>query len=494
MRNFFKPGSWNAICDRCGFKYKANELKKEWQGLMTCVRCFETKHPSLFQRVVDEKIGTPWVKPEPADTFISVPGPAAPPAPSVGGGPNITGLSYHPVDWLQMGSYITNDGAQVPNSNNTAADPNIVFGTNTYDYRQFIERSRVVNPEDGSVAARWQTYWPQFNSLGHSTDPQFNGNYNEVKNFPSILYGKKPGYFGSGIWPAFSFVVRAPDGVTEPVPNPSYTPSNIADFWKPPGGSAIQTFPSGATPSTTLPIQLPTRAAGSPTKTARIRGKWQENTPPTGRGHLSLDIFLTQTAPQVQGFTSSSITHEIMIPLRYWGGYGKYLTRSPSWYDHDVTIDGVLYHVYCAKDIARNDATGVFDFAGPGVGGTYPGLRYTFSGLNPNFTNEETGVGRIGWKFIVFEPDGGVGNPDLAAHPLDGNGYFNIDFTKFLDHLHNSLDSRGVPFIRNTEYISSVEAGIEQVWGTADLTLYNYMVQCSNTVDAAPPLPAGNNS
>tara|TARA_R100001510_G_scaffold45521_1_gene42216 strand:+ start:591 stop:929 length:339 start_codon:yes stop_codon:yes gene_type:complete len=36
-----------ALCDRCGFEYKLNELKEEWNGLKTCPECYETKHPQL---------------------------------------------------------------------------------------------------------------------------------------------------------------------------------------------------------------------------------------------------------------------------------------------------------------------------------------------------------------------------------------------------------------------------------------------------------------
>lgn len=38
--------SW-AICDRCGFRYKYTELKREWQGLRTCNECWSIKHPQL---------------------------------------------------------------------------------------------------------------------------------------------------------------------------------------------------------------------------------------------------------------------------------------------------------------------------------------------------------------------------------------------------------------------------------------------------------------
>jgi|TARA_R100001509_G_C4827613_1_gene202113 hypothetical protein len=36
-----------AHCDRCGFRYKLLELRKEWNGLKTCPECYEEKHPQL---------------------------------------------------------------------------------------------------------------------------------------------------------------------------------------------------------------------------------------------------------------------------------------------------------------------------------------------------------------------------------------------------------------------------------------------------------------
>ena len=36
-----------ALCDRCGFEYKLNELKQEWNGSKTCPDCYEPKHPQV---------------------------------------------------------------------------------------------------------------------------------------------------------------------------------------------------------------------------------------------------------------------------------------------------------------------------------------------------------------------------------------------------------------------------------------------------------------
>ena len=36
-----------ALCDRCSFEYKLNQLKKEWNGSKVCPDCYEPKHPQL---------------------------------------------------------------------------------------------------------------------------------------------------------------------------------------------------------------------------------------------------------------------------------------------------------------------------------------------------------------------------------------------------------------------------------------------------------------
>ena len=34
--DYYKHGDANAICDRCGFKFKHSELTREWTGLLVC--------------------------------------------------------------------------------------------------------------------------------------------------------------------------------------------------------------------------------------------------------------------------------------------------------------------------------------------------------------------------------------------------------------------------------------------------------------------------
>ncbi len=71
----YKHGQWLALCDRCGFKYHSGQLRKEWTGLMVCCgggtnNCWEVRHPQEFVRGKKDRQAPPWVRPEPADTFI----------------------------------------------------------------------------------------------------------------------------------------------------------------------------------------------------------------------------------------------------------------------------------------------------------------------------------------------------------------------------------------------------------------------------------------
>jgi len=66
---WYKPGSWNAVCDICGLRFKSDELKKNWKNEMVCKGCFELRHPQEFVRVRPEKIAAPWVRPE-TDVFV----------------------------------------------------------------------------------------------------------------------------------------------------------------------------------------------------------------------------------------------------------------------------------------------------------------------------------------------------------------------------------------------------------------------------------------
>lgn len=74
-----KLGDWNAICDSCGRKFKASQLRKRWDGFMVCKDDWEPRHPQDFVRAVPDRQAVPWVRPEPEDIFIEF-GPADPTA------------------------------------------------------------------------------------------------------------------------------------------------------------------------------------------------------------------------------------------------------------------------------------------------------------------------------------------------------------------------------------------------------------------------------
>lgn len=72
-RTYAKLGDYNAICEVCGFKFKASQLKDRWDGLKVCKEDWEPRHP---QDMIKGPIGTestvPWTSPEPTDVEVDV--------------------------------------------------------------------------------------------------------------------------------------------------------------------------------------------------------------------------------------------------------------------------------------------------------------------------------------------------------------------------------------------------------------------------------------
>jgi len=68
----YKKGDWNAVCDRCGFEFKASELQKTWDGLMVCKEDFELRHPQDSLRVKPDRQAVPWTRPEGTDMRVTV--------------------------------------------------------------------------------------------------------------------------------------------------------------------------------------------------------------------------------------------------------------------------------------------------------------------------------------------------------------------------------------------------------------------------------------
>ena len=232
------------------------------------------------------------------------------------------------------------------------------------------------------MAARLRWSWP--NPAGSA----------EVKGYPAILYGRKPGYYGSGSQPGGKYV-------------------QLID------GSISTRAPSGWTPGTFLPQRLPLSQAIY----AHSNHSWITN--PTGRGHLSYDIWLQSHPNQDYGFVNSSITHEIMIPLEHWGGYGSVSQRGIPQFG-TFTSDGITFRVYKVDG---------------------------FGSLNAS------AYGRSTWKFVVFEAE----DADMPIKQA-------LTLSNFFNHTRSLFPVTG------SEYVASIELGVEPEEGTGDLVIHDYRV------------------
>lgn len=70
MTTWYKPGAYNVICDRTGFKVKSTEVRKEWTGRTVRNASFEMRHPQDFLRAKADKQTVPDPNPEGEDVFV----------------------------------------------------------------------------------------------------------------------------------------------------------------------------------------------------------------------------------------------------------------------------------------------------------------------------------------------------------------------------------------------------------------------------------------
>lgn len=110
-RNYFLPGGWKAICDRCGRDFKNTELRRDWRGMMVCRADYETRHPQDFVRPITREGQIPWSRPDPAPSFVDT-----------------------CVPNLHNGAFV-NDGTK--EHNNNGCGPNLFFdGQHTFNSAQ----------------------------------------------------------------------------------------------------------------------------------------------------------------------------------------------------------------------------------------------------------------------------------------------------------------------------------------------------------------------
>lgn len=66
---WWKQSSWDAICDSCGLKFKADQLRLRWDGLMVCDADWETRHPQDLIRPIPDQPAPPWTRPDVDPTY-----------------------------------------------------------------------------------------------------------------------------------------------------------------------------------------------------------------------------------------------------------------------------------------------------------------------------------------------------------------------------------------------------------------------------------------
>lgn len=70
--DFYKPGSHNKICDRTGFKIKAEDARQEWTKAIVRKQSWEPRHPQDLIRSVPDRQAVPNARSEPIDQFLAV--------------------------------------------------------------------------------------------------------------------------------------------------------------------------------------------------------------------------------------------------------------------------------------------------------------------------------------------------------------------------------------------------------------------------------------
>ena len=68
-RTYLKLGDWNAVCYQCGFKRKASELIRHWQGYYVCPEHWEPRQPQDYVCGQADIETPPWTQPIPLPAY-----------------------------------------------------------------------------------------------------------------------------------------------------------------------------------------------------------------------------------------------------------------------------------------------------------------------------------------------------------------------------------------------------------------------------------------
>ncbi len=68
--DYLKLGDWNTVCYQCGFKAKASQLVRNWQGYYVHPEHNEPRQMQDFVRGVPDNQIAPWVQPMPSAVYV----------------------------------------------------------------------------------------------------------------------------------------------------------------------------------------------------------------------------------------------------------------------------------------------------------------------------------------------------------------------------------------------------------------------------------------
>jgi hypothetical protein len=70
--DYYRSGTYNGICDRCGSKFKFSDLKLEWDGLYVCTAngCWEARQPQDYVKGVRDDMSVPVSRPQQPNVFL----------------------------------------------------------------------------------------------------------------------------------------------------------------------------------------------------------------------------------------------------------------------------------------------------------------------------------------------------------------------------------------------------------------------------------------
>lgn len=67
--DFLRLGDYNAVCYQCGFKRKASQMEKNWQGYYVCPEHNEPRQTQDFVRAIMDPQTVPWAQPMPTAIY-----------------------------------------------------------------------------------------------------------------------------------------------------------------------------------------------------------------------------------------------------------------------------------------------------------------------------------------------------------------------------------------------------------------------------------------